>query len=148
MDKVATLKLCGVCRIVKPIESFDLDHSYKDGHYYSCKYCRSEYRKARRVADPDHARALATESHRRMRLEALTRYGGDPPTCACCGEGIVQFLAIDHVNGGGAEHRRAVGSKVHLWLKRNGWPDGYQVLCHNCNSAKGFYGTCPHQENQ
>lgn len=32
------------------------------------------------------------------------------------------------------------------WLKTNGYPDGFQTLCHNCNMAKGFYGICPHKE--
>lgn len=31
------------------------------------------------------------------------------------------------------------------WLRRNNYPNGFQVLCHNCNMAKGFYGKCPHQ---
>ena len=36
-------------------------------------------------------------------------------------------------------------------MARNGYPwekypPGYQVLCHNCNLAKGFYGSCPHQK--
>jgi hypothetical protein len=26
----------------------------------------------------------------------------------------------------------------------NEFPDGFQVLCHNCNLAKGYYGECPH----
>jgi hypothetical protein len=29
-------------------------------------------------------------------------------------------------------------------LARNGFPDGYRVLCHNCNMALGQYGYCPH----
>jgi len=29
-------------------------------------------------------------------------------------------------------------------LRRLGYPDGFRVLCHNCNMAYGFYKTCPH----
>lgn len=52
-----------------------------------------------------------------------------------------------HVNGGGKQHRLEVGfgQVFYRWLKKNDYPEGYQVLCHNCNLAKGFYGTCPHQ---
>ena len=34
---------------------------------------------------------------------------------------------------------------IYRYLKIRGFPPGYQVLCHNCNQAKGFYGKCPHQ---
>lgn len=30
------------------------------------------------------------------------------------------------------------------WIKKNGFPDSVQVLCWNCNCAKGIYGYCPH----
>ena len=33
-------------------------------------------------------------------------------------------------------------------LKRKGFPEGYQTLCHNCNLAKGFYGQCPHEQER
>lgn len=32
------------------------------------------------------------------------------------------------------------------WQRKNNYPKGFQVLCHNCNLAKGFYGKCPHQK--
>jgi hypothetical protein len=34
---------------------------------------------------------------------------------------------------------------MYVWLRDNGWPEGYRVLCHNCNSARGLYGYCPHE---
>ena len=78
------------------------------------------------------------------RLKCIEHYGGK---CACCGETEIDFLAIDHINGGGNEHRRKVGD-VHGWLVKNNFPEGFQVLCHNCNLAKAFYGVCPHQRNK
>lgn len=75
----------------------------------------------------------------------LQFYGGNPPKCACCGETTYQFLAMDHINGGGNAHRRKVGVNLYIWLRREGFPKGFQVLCHNCNLAKGFYGICPHK---
>jgi hypothetical protein len=58
-----------------------------------------------------------------------------------------EFLAIDHRNGGGHRERRRL-SALSLWIKllKLGTPQSeYRVLCHNCNSAIGFYGYCPHQ---
>ena len=79
---------------------------------------------------------------KRTREEAIRQYGG---RCLCCGEAEFAFLALDHIDGGGNEHRRQrKGDRLCQWLKSRGWPTGYQVLCHNCNAAKGIYGQCPH----
>ena len=32
------------------------------------------------------------------------------------------------------------------WIKKNNFPKGFQILCHNCNVAKGIYGECPHEK--
>ena len=81
---------------------------------------------------------------RQRRLFVIERYGGE---CACCGENKVEFLTIDHPNRDGAAHRRIIGgsgSRFYLWLQRNNYPDGFRVLCWNCNFADGLYGGCPH----
>ncbi|MDP2754662.1 MAG: hypothetical protein Q8P40_09775 [Nitrospirota bacterium] len=83
--------------------------------------------------------------YRRQRLEVIEHYGGK---CKCCGEERIQFLGIDHINGGGTKHRDELKTKhknISKYLIDNGFPEGYQVLCHNCNLSYGFYGFCPHQ---
>jgi len=77
---------------------------------------------------------------RRERI--ISKYGG---ACVCCDETRREFLAIDHVNGGGAEHRREVNGQVYAWLEKNGYPAGFRILCHNCNMSRGIYGFCPHE---
>ena len=78
-----------------------------------------------------------------LRRQVLEHYGG---LCQCCGETQYEFLAIDHINGGGRAHRRSIpGQSVYRWLRKHDFPPGFQVLCHNCNMAKAFYGKCPHQ---
>lgn len=73
----------------------------------------------------------------------LETYGGK---CQCCGETEPKFLAIDHINGGGMKAReKHIGYSFYLSLFKTPRQD-LQVLCHNCNMAKGFYGQCPHQE--
>jgi hypothetical protein len=83
-----------------------------------------------------------------LKLEVLAHYSpnGDP-CCACCGEEWPIFLGIDHMNGQGAAHRRETGrgAVLHQWLKAQGYPKGFQVLCFNCNFAKHRKGDCPHQ---
>ena len=77
------------------------------------------------------------------RLKVLQHYG---MKCSCCGETQIEFLAIDHIKNDGAEHRRTLKINIYDWLIKNNYPKGFQILCHNCNLAKAFYGKCPHQK--
>lgn len=100
---------------------------------------------------------LNATSHRRAREikdAAFNAYGGY--SCSCCGIKEQCFLTLDHVNGGGNHHREQIapnhkrwggggGDKLYRWLKREGYPTGFQVLCFNCNFAKWRLGKCPHQ---
>lgn len=40
----------------------------------------------------------------------------------------------------------ASGTAFYEWLRRKNYPGGFQVLCHNCNAAKGHLGYCPHKK--
>jgi len=167
-------KRCTKCKEIKTLSEFYANKSRKDGKTSNCKLCMKEYRAERRdyytgkhrewtAQNRDHVNAynrdwvktrddayreakrrynrdLAREAHR----EALRAYGG---FCACCGEAEVQFLQIDHVDNDGADHRRSIkGVRLGPWLKRRGYPEGFQVLCANCNFAKHTNGgSCPHQ---
>lgn len=72
-------------------------------------------------------------------------YGGY--ICKCCGETEKAFLSLDHINEDGAEHRRALkGQSIFSWIKQHNFPEGFQILCMNCNCAKHRnHGVCPHQ---
>ena len=115
-----------------------------------CRPCIYKAQKEWRYNNPEQmAKAVARtkRQHLRIRQEALAIYSGDPPRCACCGETELTFLALDHIEGGGtAEFLRlgVAGSSFYAFLRNNGWPPGIQVLCHNCNQAKGSHGKCPH----
>ena len=79
------------------------------------------------------------------RMLVIKAYGGK---CSCCGEDRHEFLAIDHMDGSGNEHRRSIGGApaFYPWLIKNNFPSGFRVLCHNCNLSFGFFGYCPHQK--
>lgn len=80
---------------------------------------------------------------KKMRLNIIEKYGGQ---CKCCGEKRIEFLAIDHINGGGNNERKTMHSTTLLhYLRKNYLPEKYQILCMNCNYAKSFYGLCPHK---
>lgn len=107
------------------------------------------YQREWRSRNPEKSRGYHKVYRDRARYRALVAYGGDPPACACCGESRTIFLCLDHVGGGGNEHRRqnpnASGAYLATSLSRLGWPPGYRVLCWNCNFAVQF-GQCPHQK--
>ncbi len=129
--------LCSLCRRLLPRTAFYVARREARGTQSSCKECQK----------PDCARR-----NREMRTRCIQAYGG---SCACCGEDRYEFLALDHVNGGGNAHRRALKHQAHgrnfyLWLIRNEFPSDppMRVLCHNCNMAIGLYGYCPHESRQ
>lgn len=101
----------------------------------SNSYC-SEHR--------DRSRVCNRERLQKIKREVLEHYGHS--RCACCGESRLEFLSIDHIHGGGRRHRESLGiGNMCAWLKKQHFPEGFQVLCMNCNFAKGRFGRCPHE---
>lgn len=127
-------------KILTPAERKEKRNKYIRGYYATHK---DQY-KARRLAHQEQRRAVAKLYVERLRKTVLDHYGGK---CTCCGETEPHFLCIDHINGGGSQHRKIIGGgkSTYKWLIANNYPEGFQVLCHNCNMAKGFYGICPHK---
>lgn len=81
----------------------------------------------------------------RLKAAAVAAYGG---RCSCPGCHVhhIELLTIDHINGDGGQHRRALGASsrdFYRWLEKQGYPAGYQVLCGSCNLAKSDRPACP-----
>ncbi len=131
-------KWCTRCKAVKSLDDFHKEPSRSTGYSQKCKPCKS-------IANRPYSRKAGRE----YRAKALKAYGGK---CECCGEDRVEFLAVDHIDGGGAQHRRSIkrhgGTAFYKWLQNNGWPKGFRILCHNCNMSRGCYGFCPHEIEQ
>jgi hypothetical protein len=98
----------------------------------------------------DCSRAVLRRQQQKRRLRVLDHYSHGKAKCACpnCPEHTnphIEFLSIDHIGGGGSAHRRAMKRQdIYSWLIKHKYPDGFRVLCHNCNWAVGAYGRCPH----
>lgn len=94
-------------------------------------------------------RSRANKNRKINRLSALETYSKGKFVCACCGCNDYDCLTIDHIYNDGAKHRKEIGaSNLYSWLKVNNYPEGFQVLCYNCNMVKGHYGYCRvHQES-
>jgi hypothetical protein len=126
------IKYCSECDRHRLLKFFHKSTRTADGFRRLCKDCTSLENK---------------ETRQLLRLEVLIHYSSSVPQCECCEEKNLEFLSIDHINGGGGEQRKADPSsiKIYAWLKRNKFPKGYRVLCMNCNFAHGRYGYCPHK---
>lgn len=137
-------KVCGGCSETKSAEKFHCGCSLCN----SCRY---------RAKEEEHKEA-ARRRHFGLQKLVFEAYGND---CACCGEKRRSMLTVDHVNNDGADHRRALGAhyRAHRWrnaniggtslyrdLVKRGFPEGFQLLCANCNASKSRNGgICEHQ---
>jgi len=99
-----------------------------------------------------------------LRLSILQTYSkrlsnSDIPCCRCCGDSShIEFLAIDHIAGRkkmepelvklGYSPKWKTSNSLLLWMVKNDFPKGFQILCHNCNFAKGHSkdNKCPHEK--
>jgi predicted restriction endonuclease len=117
------------------------DKAYNQVHRQS----RTEYARHYRNAN----RAKIAQQNKQNRALVLEHYGS---RCACCGEAHQEFLCVDHINGGGNQHRKLLhlmpGGQMYRWLIRNNFPEGFRLLCWNCNSSLGMRGYCPHQQEK
>lgn len=132
---------CARCGQVKDEEKFP--KSFGGGYRNFCRAC------------------YARKERARLKLRMFDALG---QRCNCCGETHPDFLSLDHINGDGATYRaskkeRILGRKgadkrwneqqLYRLAVREGWPkDKYQVLCMNCNFAKGHHVECPHKSGK
>jgi replicative superfamily II helicase len=135
------------------------NHRYYQENLEKEKLRNKEYYAKNRERQLEKSRKWRTENYQRMlqlnrmhnkkcRDRILDHYGRK---CACCGEQNGKFLSVDHMNGNGAKHRKTIGggSRLYSWIIRNNYPDGFQLLCYNCNLGKAFNrGICPHVEKK
>ncbi len=93
-----------------------------------------QWREGHRMSNRDATRRY----HEKLKIEVLTRYSKGKLACVRCGFDDIRALSIDHINGGGTAQGKITGFGHHLyrWLKRNGYPDGFQTLCMNCQALK------------
>lgn len=172
----STERTCRKCGLQKPLNEFRPVYSTKNrGKNYfahTCLVCdriahAGRMRKSRkqnpdtyllhgrkwRSQNLEFARQAKRQSQSRRKELVLMHYGNGE--CACCKETCRSMLTVDHVNGDGSAHRKTLcGGKsrkdtsvdMYGWLVKNDFPDGFQVLCYNCNISKHRNGNvCEHQ---
>ena len=75
---------------------------------------------------------------KRTKKQVMEHYSNGKLKCGHCGFAEIDGLSIDHIEGRKKwGHGKELGSnRLYDWLKKNKFPIGFQVLCHNCNFEK------------
>lgn len=145
------MKYCRICKVELTSEN-TTPSQIKHG-INLCKKCKQKIKsvyyktKKGKLKQQDYKKSTRT----RDKSIVFNHYSNGIIKCACCGDNHKEFLTIDHINGDGAAHRKLIGrggDKLYAWLIRNNFPEGYRVLCMNCNWAIGIHGYCPHEHRK
>ena len=78
----------------------------------------------------------SAEYNRRIKEEVYQHYSEGNLKCSLCDVSDIRILTLDHLDGGGSTHRREIGNggtRMVRWIRKNGFPDGFRVLCFNHN---------------
>lgn len=117
------MKRCGRCKLIKDNSEFS---KQGNGLQSYCKKCAGEY-------------------NDELRFKVNDIYGNK---CACCGETTREFLTLDHIWEGMSYKTGEIKNWQILFrriIRNEVDRSDYQLLCWNCNCAKGKYGYCPHK---
>ena len=105
-------------------------------YYWKHRDEKLAYCRAYRVRNGQRALAL----RKQLKKELFTHYSKGTPRCAHCGITELDVLVLDHINGDAwkerAEFKIPHNTGIYSWLRRNNYPEGYQILCSNCNLRK------------
>ncbi len=122
----------------------DAKRQYEREYYHAHKeQQQAKHRKwyhLHKEENKERKRVTSKRYHTNLKLSVLTYYGGGKAACVVCGEERLPCLSIDHINGGGLQQRRELGriwgAGFYTWLRKEGYPEGYQTLCMNCQFMK------------
>jgi len=133
------------------IYRYILNNNFPSGYQVLCNNCNylKEYNRLQDKSKSQTKYAIAIRKQRlNMKLQALYWYSNGTMRCDCCNEKDIRLLTFDHIDGGGKQHVIKDNIKnLYEYLYYNNYPDGYKILCFNCNKSYGQYGYCPHDKN-
>jgi hypothetical protein len=117
-----------------------------------CPVCNGKLEKNKRMCKQCATEQnLRNKEHRDRLKKIVFEHYGNKCNCVTCDIVEQKFLSIDHIDNNGSKHkdkkgRRLSGEKLYRWIIKNNFPTNLQLLCMNCNFAKGHFGQCPHLE--
>lgn len=139
-QNISGIRTCIRCKQPQPVGEFYKRADSPSRFHRICKTCKSKYHKEWYKDTVKERRLYSQRWNIRIKMEVFKHYSGGVPHCTVCNEPDPLVLCLDHINGNGAAERRRLrlvgGTHFYLWLRNNGYPGGYQVLCANCNMRK------------
>lgn len=164
------MRTCKKCGKEKPLEAFEPTYSKWGGKRHECRECTAKRKKQREVEsfeiikarygsvekrrkaidaavrwqkeNPEKRKKNALSHYYRLQEAAIHAYGGYK--CVWCGIDEPSVMCLDHIKNDGSSHRKELGflggAPLYRWVRDNGYPPIFQVLCFNCNHAKRMNG--------
>lgn len=81
----------------------------------------------------------SSKANKERKRLVLTHYGPNGHLGCCwteCQVVDIDMLSLDHINGGGTEHRKKAVGGVYRDVVRRDFPTGFQTLCYNHQMKK------------
>ena len=127
-------KSCG-CQKIDSAKILCVERNTTHGLSHTKKYAKT-YQDRTREKHKKRIKDRKRKYQKDLKLKVFKAYSKDGIIKCCrCGENDDRVLNIDHINGGGRIHQRKVSNIYQDLLNRN-FPEGFQVLCQNCNIIK------------
>jgi hypothetical protein len=156
LEMDGTVKICMNCQQSKHLNQYNIRRYNKDGHSSYCIECDKDtknytFHRHKELSDDDYVKWRLSENYKakvekqRTKREVFSHY---------CKDGIVQcanpfrvhteaitdldILTLDHMKGDGYKEpkNRRGGIMLYRKLKQESYPNGFQVLCANCQFKK------------
>ena len=145
--------ICRRCDKEKSEDNFYKQSFKINGLSSWCRNCHIEALQIAKKKNPRRVQAYNSEYHFRNREQRLLYfkerqqiwkqivldfYSNNTLSCKNCNINDTDVLTIDHINNDGYKHRKEIKGNLYFWLIKNNFPEGFQVLCFNCNHKKSM----------
>ena len=148
------MKKCQKCKSVLKEELFNRNKNKPDGLATECKSCRKLYMSQYYANNREKLKLKNSKRnkarHNEAKIKVIEHYTGGDIKCMCSGCEVteIEFLSVEHINGGGQEDRNKSGARTfYERLVKDNYPEDIEILCFNCNLSRGFHGYCPHEKH-
>lgn len=114
-------------------------------HGRICNECRRKVSNLWKKNNPTKAAEHTRRVNQSRKIKVLNYYClTDKLQCNKCGFKDTRALCLDHINNDGFRQRKIgiTGTAMYLWVIKNNFPKGFQVLCANCNLIKEIEFKC------
>ena len=130
------------------LEDKESRKAYQRKHYHERKNTEL-YKQKRERERPARLEKLKEDVRKRKEM-VYSKLGGK---CWCCGVTHIEFLHVD-ANEGIRTHYKITdkkyknGTNLWQWLIKNDFPEGFKLICANCDTSYRNNGYCPHQKGK